>query len=67
MLDDTYHCSLVGCDFKISETRLNEITQDMRRPRGKREMAVFESSLAELNNLGRQPMSEDYSDEIARL
>ena len=67
MLDDTYHCSLVGCEFKISEKRLTEITADMRRPRSKREIAIAEANLSDLNNFGHRIPSVDYSDEIEKL
>jgi len=47
------------CDFKISEKRLMEIISSKKRPH--RELSQEERD-SELNNYGRQPMSEDFSD-----
>lgn len=58
LLETTFRCS--HCDFSISQGRFDEIISDMYKPKQRR--CAFGENLSELNNLGREKVSEDFSD-----
>lgn len=62
LLMPEYQCTNSTCDFKISETRFNEILRELYKPN--RKWKSFDQNLAELNNLGRKEVSENFEDSI---
>lgn len=59
LLDMEYICSKF-CGFKISEIRFNEIVRDRFKP-SKKEQG-YADHLSQLNNLGMEKVTEDFSD-----
>lgn len=57
--DDFYKCT--GCHYKIYKEVFDNIIFSMTKPRTK--LASEEDNLEELNNLGRQPVPEGFSEE----
>lgn len=64
-LDALYHCTGLDCDFSIAEDKFDKIINDMYAPR-KRTVDDFddEKRLSELNNMGHEIPSKDYSDRL---
>lgn len=56
----SYKCVRQGCDFYIGIARFNEIVNSMysKKPSQK----AFDDNLGDLNNLGRDEMTRDFSD-----
>lgn len=59
--NDKYAC--LSCHYKIGVERFEEVIKSMQEPR-RREMTE-EQNLAELNNMGRDIVTEDFSDSNA--
>ncbi len=52
--------SRTTCKFRINEAKFNEIVSSYYKP--KKQYVSFESNMSALNNLGRQEVTEDFSD-----
>lgn len=61
IIETVFECTKTTCDFSISESRFNEIVQDMYRPRRYQMTPSEYDNLAALNNLGHEVVKEDYS------
>lgn len=62
-----YKCQHPNCDFKINKERFDEVVENLYKPKRQRpqhfgSLLDEESNMSALNNLGRNTMSEDYSD-----
>ena len=55
----------LGCDFKISKMKFDEVVNKLYKPRARYEPQ--EDNLSALNNFGHKEYSKDYSDEIENL
>lgn len=67
LLENTYRCDgreEGACDFLISEEKFNQVVNNLYKPKSYK---IPDDNMSALNNLGRRPYSEDYSDEIERL
>lgn len=60
LLDMSYICSSQSYDFIIGEAKYEEIVGDRFRQTKRREQYI--DHLSELNNLGREKVTEDFSD-----
>lgn len=59
VLEKMYGCTNEKCTFKISEERFNELVKDLYKPsKWKSDM----DRASEWNNMGRDKVSEDFSD-----
>ena len=53
----------LGCDFKISKTKFDEVVTSLYKPRERSTADLSgDERLSELNNYGREKRSEDFSD-----
>ena len=60
VLENPYYCT---CGFKISQEKFEKIVKDMYAPKQKTtEFLTEDERLSELNNMGRDKVSEDFSD-----
>ncbi len=69
LLGGSMMCRQPQCTFKISEEKMNEIVKD-KVGKGKlrgRPFAPQHDNMAELNNLGHELVSEDFSDNAPEL
>lgn len=61
LLDGGYRCQSAKCDYSIGEARFNDLVESLYRPKAKQ--SPYQNA-AELEELGRPVMSEDFSDRI---
>ena len=54
-----YACSLNGCIFSINKPKFEQLVNDLYKPK---KYKSIDDNLAELNNLGREMVTEDFSD-----
>ena len=53
----------LGCDFKISKVKFDEVVSSLYKPKQRStEYQTADERLSELNNYGRERVSEDFSD-----
>jgi len=71
IIDTMYECSKASCDFLIASERFDEIVEDLYNPKLRKHRPFpraydsEESRMSELNNLGHDVRSEDFSDRQA--
>lgn len=58
LLDPTFNCSNLNCDFKISGMKFNSVLSKMLNKPTKG--LVLDENLSDLNNLGREEISEGF-------
>lgn len=66
-LSPLLYCKSKTCRFHISEGKFNSMIRDMYYKPPRNQIRSEETNLSELNNLGLEPIADDFSDSNSLL